>query len=206
MEIKASLVKELREKTGTGIMECKQALVEADGDIKLALDKLRRQGLARAAAQAGRVTSQGRIGAYIHTGGKLGVLVEVNCETDFVANTDEFEGLIRDLAMQVAAANPLYIRREEVPEELLGIEQQAVRAQAEKQAVRPKSTEELVKDKLEKYLAEICLLEQPFIKDQGISVKERIAASAAKLGENVAVKRFVRYRLGENEEWSSEQG
>jgi elongation factor Ts len=206
LEIKASLVKDLREKTGAGIMDCKRALKESGGDVKSALEYLRRQGLAKATSIEGRITGQGRVGAYIHTGGKLGVLVELNCETDFVAHTDEFGELVRDLAMQVAAGNPLYIKREDVPADVLSREQQALAAQGEKIGKGPEVVEEYVRERLDKYLNEICFLEQPFIKDQGISVKERISECAAKLGENVSVKRFVRYRLGEDEELVSEEG
>lgn len=206
MEIKAGLVKDLREKSGAGIMECKRALTQTNGDMKSALEQLRRQGLAAAAAKEGRSTSQGQVASYIHTGGKLGVLLEVNCETDFVANTGEFGQLVRDLAMQVAAANPLYIRREQVPEDVLAREEEVFVAQGRKLGKSPEAVEELVKEKLDKYLAEVCLLEQHFIKDQGMSVKERISATAAKLGENVTLKRFVRYRLGDDEESAGEEG
>lgn len=195
--ITAELVKELRERTGAGMMDCKKALIEAGGDIEKAIVYLRERGLAAAAKKAGRATKEGRIEAYIHPGAKLGVLVEVNCETDFVANTDEYKHLCRELAMQVAASNPKYIRREDVPEEEVEKEAAILRNQALAEGKPEKVIEKIVSGRLEKFYQEVCLLEQPYIRDAEKTVKDLINEYIAKLGENIVVRRFVRFRLGE---------
>lgn len=195
--ITADLVKELRERTGAGMMDCKKALIEAGGDIEKAIVYLREHGLAAAAKKAGRVTKEGRIEAYIHPGAKLGVLIEVNCETDFVANTDEYKNLCRELAMQVAASNPKYIKREDVPEEEVEKEAAILRNQALAEGKPEKVIEKIVSGRLEKFYQEVCLLEQPYIRDAEKTVKELLNEYIAKLGENIVVRRFVRFRLGE---------
>ncbi|HAA90273.1 MAG TPA: translation elongation factor Ts [Peptococcaceae bacterium] len=197
--IKASLVKELREKTGAGMMECKKALIETGGDIEKAIDYLRERGLAAAAKKAGRATKEGRIEAYIHAGGKLGVLIEVNCETDFVAKTEEFQRLCHELAMQVAAANPLYVSRNDVPEERLEKEKAIYRTQALNEGKPEKVVEKIVSGKLEKFYQDTCLLEQPYIRDPERSVQDLLNEYIARLGENIVVRRFCRFRLGEEQ-------
>lgn len=179
------------------MMDCKKALIEAGGDIEKAIVYLRERGLAAAAKKAGRATKEGRIEAYIHPGAKLGVLVEVNCETDFVANTDEYKHLCRELAMQVAASNPKYIRREDVPEEEVEKEAAILRNQALAEGKPEKVIEKIVSGRLEKFYQEVCLLEQPYIRDAEKTVKDLINEYIAKLGENIVVRRFVRFRLGE---------
>lgn len=197
MEITASMVKELRERTSAGMMDCKKALQACDGDIEKAIDELRTKGLAKAAKKAGRVASEGVVISYIHGGGRIGVLVEVNCETDFVGKTDEFKELAKDIAMQIAASNPMYIRREEVSEEMLERERDVLRAQALEEGKPEKIIEKMVEGRLEKYYKENCLLEQPFIKDPDKTVEQLIHEAIAKIGENIAVRRFARYELGE---------
>lgn len=197
--IKASLVKELREKTGAGMMECKKALVETGGDIEKAIDYLRQRGLAAAAKKAGRAAKEGRIEAYIHAGGKLGVLIEVNCETDFVAKTEEFQRLCHELAMQVAAANPLYVSRDDVPDERLEKEKAIYRTQALNEGKPEKVVEKIVSGKLEKFYQDTCLLEQPYIRDPERSVQDLLNEYIARLGENIVVRRFCRFRLGEEQ-------
>ena len=200
MEIRAESVKELREKTGAGFMDCKKALTEAAGDLDQAVRWLREKGLAAAAKKAGRATSEGLIGSYVHPGGRIGVLVEVNCETDFVAKTPDFQGLVKELAMQVAAASPAlprYVRREEVPAEVVEQEREIYRAQAKGSGKPDKVIEKIVDGKIEKFLSDICLLEQPFIRDPEKTVKEIVSEAIAKLGENINVRRFARFQLGE---------
>ncbi len=197
MEISSKLVKELRDKTGAPMMDCKKALEKAIGDLDKALDYLREHGMAKASEKAGRMTREGLIYSYIHPGEKLGVLLEINCETDFVARTDDFRSLAKDIAMQVAATNPLVIKREEIPANLLEKEKEIYKAQALQEGKPEKILEKIVQGKLEKFFQESCLLEQPFIKDEDRSVKQRIDETIAKLGENITVKRFVRFRLGE---------
>lgn len=197
MEISSKLVKELRDKTGAPMMDCKKALEKAIGDLDKALDYLREHGMAKASEKAGRMTKEGLIYSYIHPGEKLGVLLEINCETDFVARTDDFRSLAKDIAMQVAATNPLVIKREEIPANLLEKEKEIYKAQALQEGKPEKILEKIVQGKLEKFFQESCLLEQPFIKDEDRSVKQRIDETIAKLGENITVKRFVRFRLGE---------
>lgn len=197
MEISSKLVKELRDKTGAPMMDCKKALEKAAGDLEKALDYLREHGMAKASEKAGRTTREGLVYTYIHPGEKLGVLIEINCETDFVARTDDFRSLAKDVAMQVAATNPLAIRREDIPANLLEKEKEIYKAQAQQEGKPEKILEKIVQGKLEKFFQESCLLEQPFIKDEDRTVKQRIDETIGKLGENITVKRFARFRLGE---------
>lgn len=197
MDIKANMVKELRERTGAPMMDCKRALEEAGGDVEKSVDILREKGLARAAKKAGRVTAEGLVDAYIHGGGRIGVLIEVNCETDFVAKTDDFKELCRNLAMQVAASKPEYIGREDVPEEVLQHEKEILRTQALNEGRPEKIIDKIVEGRLEKFYQENCLLEQPFIKDLDRPVKDIIAEKIAHLGENITVRRFTRFQLGQ---------
>ena len=196
-EISANAVKELREKTGAGMMDCKKALTEAGGDAAKAEDVLRKKGLSAAAKKAGRVASEGAVASYIHMGGKIGVLVEVNCETDFVARTDGFQALVKDLAMHIAAANPLYVRREDVPPEVVEKEIEIARAQAREQKKPEAIVEKIAQGKVDKYFKEVALLEQPFVKDDKKTVQETITEAVAKIGENIQVRRFARFVLGE---------
>jgi len=201
MEVRAESVKELREKTGAGFMDCKKALAESSGDLDQAVRWLREKGLAAAAKKAGRVTSEGSIGSYLHAGGRIGVLVEVNCETDFVAKTPDFQTLVKELAMQVAAASPAlprFVRREEVPADVIEQEREIYRAQARSSGKPDKVIEKIVDGKIDKFLSDICLLEQPFIRDPEKAVKDVVAEAIAKLGENIHVRRFARFQLGEN--------
>jgi elongation factor Ts len=200
MSISASLVKELREKTGAGFMDCKEALKECEGDAEKAVDYLRKKGLSAAAKRAGRQASEGVVGSYIHMGGKIGVIVEVNCETDFVARTDDFAELVNDLAMQVAAARPLYVRREEVPADLVGREREIFKAQALESGKPENVVERIVDGKIEKFYQQVCLEEQEFIKENGTRVLDHIKSLAGKLGENVQVNRFARFEIGEGQE------
>ena len=195
--ISAQQVKELREATGAGMMDCKKALVETNGDMEKAIDYLREKGLAAAAKKAGRIAAEGIVESYIHGGGKIGVMIEVNCETDFVAKTPEFHSFVRDLAMQVAAANPAYLSRDEVPAEILDHEREILRAQALNEGKPAKIIDKMVEGRVEKYYKENCLLEQGFIKDPDRSVTELVNAQIAKIGENIVVRRFVRYQMGE---------
>lgn len=198
--IPATLVRELRERTGVGFMECKTALAEADGNLGRATTLLREKGLASASKKMGRSASEGLVISYIHGGGKIGVLLELNCETDFVARTDEFVTLAKDVAMQVAAANPLYIRREEVPAEVLEKERGILVAQVQSSGKPAKIIEQIVQGRLEKFFSEVCLQEQPFIKTPEVKVEDRIKEVIAKVGENVVIRRFCRYQLGERVE------
>jgi elongation factor Ts len=197
MEIKAAQVKELRDATGAGMMDCKKALNEADGDMGKAVDILRKLGLSKAAKKADRAAQEGLIYSYIHPGSKLGVLLEINCETDFVARTDDFLGLAKDIAMQIAAASPLVVERGQLPPENIEKEKEIYRTQAISEGKPEKVVDKIVDGKLEKYFQEVVLLEQPFIKDQDITIKELLTSSIGKIGENILIKRFVRYRLGE---------
>jgi elongation factor Ts len=197
MQITAQMVKELRERTGAGMMDCKWALGEAGGDMEKAIDLLRKKGLAAAAKKAGRVAAEGAVGSYIHAGGKIGVLVEVNCETDFVARTDQFQELVRDIAMHIAAAEPRFVRREEVTSDDLEREREIFREQALASGKPEAVVDRIVAGKLEKYYAEYVLLEQPFVKDSDKTVGQLVQERIAKLGENIVVRRFTRYRLGE---------
>jgi len=202
MEISASFVRELREKTGAGIMDCKKALAECAGDLEKAVDYLRQKGLASAAKKMGRVAGEGQVGAYIHAGGKIGVLVEINCETDFVARTAEFQSLLKDITMQIAAANPRYIKPEDVSSEELEREKQIYRRQALDAGKPEKVVEKIVEGKVERFYSEVCLLEQTFIKDPDRKVQDLIQETIARLGENIQVRRFARYHLGEGIEKS----
>jgi elongation factor Ts len=197
MAIDATLVRDLRERTGAGVLDCQKALVQAGGDINKAIDFLRQKGLATAQKKAGRTTNDGLIASYVHAGSKLGVLVEVNCETDFVAKTDEFQGLARDLAMHIAAAAPQFIRREDIPPAVLDKEKDIFLAQAKESGKPAAVVDKIVAGRLEKYYGEVCLLEQPFVKDSGIMINDLLTQKIAKLGENISVRRFARYRLGE---------
>ncbi len=196
-EISAELVKKLREKTGAGMMDCKRALEKSEGDMDKAVDVLREQGIASAAKRSGRVAKEGIIYSYIHPGDRLGVLLELDCETDFVARTDEFRALAKDVSMQVAATNPLVISRSELKEDLIEKEKDIYRAQAKSQDKPEKVIDRIVQGKLEKYFQEVCLLEQPFIKDEHKTVQDVITDAIAKIGENITVKRFARFRVGE---------
>jgi elongation factor Ts len=197
MEVTANTVKELREKTGAGMMDCKKALAESGGDVQKAVDYLRQKGLAGAAKKADRVAADGAVAAYVHPGGKIGVLVEVNCETDFVARTPEFQALLKDIAMQVAAANPRYVRREEIPPTELDKEKTIYRQQALESGKPEKILDKIVEGKMERFYSEICLLEQSFIKDQDKKVSEVVNDAIARLGENIQIRRFARYHLGD---------
>lgn len=200
MDVSAASVKELREKTGAGIMDCKKALAESGGDVEQAVDVLRRKGLASAAKKMGRVVAEGLVGAYIHAGGKIGVLLELNCETDFVARTPEFQALLKDLAMQIAAANPRYIRPEEVSPRELEKEKAIYRQQAIDSGKPERVVDKIVEGKMERFYSEVCLLEQAFIKDPDRKVADLLRDGIARLGENIQVRRFVRYHLGEGDE------
>ena len=197
MEVTASLVKELREKTGAGMMDCKKALAETAGDLPKAVDYLRLKGLAAAAKKVDRVATDGAIGAYVHAGGKLGVLVEINCETDFVARTAEFQSLLKDVAMQVAATNPRCVRREEISAAEFEREKVIYRQQALESGKPEKVVEMIVQGKMEKFYSEVCLLEQSFVKDPDKKVIDVVNDAIARLGENIQVRRFARYHLGE---------
>ena len=195
--IPASVVKELREKTGAGMMDCKKALTEMNGDVEKATAYLREKGLAAAAKKSGRIAAEGTVEAYIHMGGKIGVLLEVNCETDFVARTDEFKGFCRDVAMQIAATNPAYLAREDVPAEMLEKEKDILKAQAKNEGKPEKVVEKIVAGRIEKYYTENCLLEQSFIRDTDKSIMDLLKDKISKIGENISIRRFTRYEMGE---------
>jgi len=197
MEIPAKLVKELRERTNAGFSDCRAALVEASGDLDKAVDVLRKKGQAAAAKKATREATEGLIGHYIHAGGKIGVIVEVNCESDFVARTDDFKQLVHDVAMHVAATDPRYIRKEDVTPEAFEKEKDIYRAQAAATGKPAAVVEKIVEGKMSKFYEEVCLLEQPFIKDQTITVHQLIASVVGKLGENISVKRYARFKVGD---------
>lgn len=203
-EITAALVKELRERTGAGMMDCKKALSATDGDLEKAIDFLREKGLAAAAKKAGRVAAEGLVEAYIHGGGRIGVLVEVNCETDFVAKTDAFKEFVKDIAMHIAATNPSYLKREEVPTAELEHEQAVLAEQARNEGKPEKIIEKMVAGRIEKYYKEVCLMEQPFVKDPDKTISDLITESIAKIGENISIRRFTRYQLGEGIEKKEE--
>jgi elongation factor Ts len=195
--IPAQLVKELRERTGAGFAACREALIEAQGNLESAIDILRKKGQAAAAKKAQRATSEGLVGSYIHAGGKIGVLVEVNCESDFVARTEDFQRLCHDVAMHIAALDPRFLRREEVTQEILDREREIYKDQA-KQTGKPEPViEKIVNGKMEKFYEENCLYEQHFIKDEGVTIKELVDQAIAKVGENIAVRRFSRFKVGE---------
>jgi elongation factor Ts len=195
--IKAELVKELRERTGSGIMDCKKALQETEGNIEKAVVYLRERGLAAAAKKAGRATKEGIIEAYIHAGGKLGVLIEVNCETDFVAKTEDYQTLCRELAMQVAATNPTYVGRTDVPQETIDAEKSVLETQARNDGKPEKVIDKIVTGRLEKFYKDICLLEQPYIRDSEQTVQDLVNEYISKLGENIVISRFYRFKIGE---------
>ena len=196
-EITAALVKDLRERTGAGMMECKKALVEAKGDIGEAEVLLRKWGLASAGKKAGRVTKQGLIGSYIHAGGQLGVMVEVNCESDFVARTDEFKDLVHDVAMHIAAADPKYLRREDVPAEVLEKEREIAKARALNEGKPEKVIDKIVEGRLSKFYEEVCLLEQPFVKEATFTIDQIVKTKISKLKENISIARFTRFKVGD---------
>lgn len=196
-EITAALVKELRDRTGAGMMDCKKALAECQGNMEKAIDFLREKGLAAAAKKEGRIAAEGLVEAYIHGGGRIGVLVEVNCETDFVARGDEFKQFARDIAMQIAAAKPLYLNIEDVPGEVIAHEKDILKAQALNEGKPEKIIEKMVEGRIEKFFREVCLMEQSFIKDPDILIKDLVISKIAKIGEKIAIRRFERYELGE---------
>lgn len=197
MGITTSEVKELREKTGAGMMDCKKVLTEANGDMEKAIELLREKGLAAAVKKSSRIAAEGVVDSYIHMGGKIGVLLEVNCETDFVAKTDDFKALVKDIAMQIAAANPKYLRKEDVDTAELEKEREILRVQALNEGKPEKIVDKMVEGRIQKYFKEVCLLEQPFVKDPDKSVQDLVTEKIAKIGENISVRRFVRYEMGE---------
>ncbi len=196
-EIKAAMVKELREKSGAGMMDCKNALTESNGDFEKAMDILRKKGITKAAKRADREAKEGTIYAYIHPGSKLGVLVEVNCETDFVANTDDFKDFAKNVAMHIAAANPLAIRREELDQAVVDKEREIFKDQAKASGKPDTIVEKIAQGRLEKYYSEVCLLEQAYVKDMDITIQQLLTDTVAKVGENIGIKRFARFRIGE---------
>lgn len=200
-EITASAVKALREKTGAGMVECKNALVEANGNEEMAIEVLRKRGLASAKKKEGRTAAEGIVGSYIHMGGKVGVLVEVNCETDFVSRGEEFQNFVKDIAMHICAAEPRYVSKEDVPEELINKEREIAREQAtsdEKNKNKPAQViDKIVDGRIAKFYSEICLLEQPFVKDQSLTVNDLLKNMIARIGENIRIRRFVRFKMGE---------
>jgi len=195
--ITPAMVKELREKTGAGMMDCKKALTETNGDMEKAIDYLREKGLAAAAKKAGRVAAEGVVEAYIHMGGRIGVLVEVNCETDFVAKTPEFKELAKDIAMHIAASRPEYVKREDIPDDVLEHERRLYRQIALNEGKPEKIVDKIVEGKIDRFVKEVCLLEQPFVKDPDITVGQLIQSKIAKIGENITVRRFARFERGE---------
>jgi elongation factor Ts len=198
MDITADMVKKLRDQTGAGMMECKKALVEAKGNMDEAITILRKQGLAQATKKAGRSTNEGVIGHYIHMGGRIGVLVEVNCESDFVARTEDFQNLTREIAMHIAAANPQYVRREDVPADVLEHERSIYRSQMEGQNKPEAVIQKIVEGKLNSYFEQVCLMDQPSIRDPKVTIGQAVQQAVAKLGENIAIPRFVRFKVGES--------
>jgi elongation factor Ts len=195
--ITAALVNELRQRTGAGMMECKKALVEANGDIGEAEVVLRKRGIAGASKKAGRATRQGLIGSYIHAGGQLGVMVEVNCESDFVARTDDFKELVHDVAMHIAAADPRYLRREDVPADVLEKEREIARDRARNEGKPDKVLDRIVEGRISKFYEEVCLLDQPFVKEATVTIDQLVKSKIAKLGENMSIARFVRFKVGD---------
>jgi elongation factor Ts len=192
------MVKELRTKTGVGMMDCKKALVEKDGDIEAAAQYLREKGIADAAKRAGRAATEGMVGQYVHMGGKIGVLVEVNCETDFVARTDQFQELVKNVAMQICSENPVCVRREDVPPELVEKEREIYASQAAQTGKPENIIEKIVSGKLESFYARVCLLEQEFIRDRNMTIQDYVKSKIAELGENIVIARFARFQLGED--------
>jgi elongation factor Ts len=203
-EITASLVKDLRERTGAGMMECKSALVEAKGDLSEAEVVLRKRGIASAGKKASRATRQGLIGTYIHHGGQLGVMVEINCESDFVARTDDFQELVHDVAMHIAAADPRFIRKEDVTEDVMAKEKEIQKARVIAEGKPEKMADKIVEGRMQKFYEEVCLLEQPFVKEATLTVGQLVKTKIAKLGENIAVARFIRFKVGDSAAVASE--
>jgi len=199
LAVSTSQIKELREKTGVGIMDCKTALKECDGDINKAIDYLRKKGIATAKKRSSRTTSQGQVMSYIHAGGKIGVLVEVNCETDFTGKNEGFASFVKDLAIQIAATSPVAIDRESIPQDILEKEREIYATQAKESGKPEKVIEKIVEGKLKKFFSEACLLEQPFVKNPDITVQDLINEMIAKTGENIVMRRFVRFQLGESD-------
>jgi len=199
LAVSTSKIKELREKTGVGIMDCKTALKECDGDINKAIDYLRKKGIATAKKRGSRTTSQGQVMSYIHAGGKIGVLVEVNCETDFTGKNEDFAIFVKDLAIQIAATSPVAIDRESIPQDILEKEREIYATQAKESGKPEKVIEKIVEGKLKKFFAEACLLEQPFVKNPDITIQDLINEMIAKTGENIVMRRFVRFQLGESD-------
>jgi len=197
MDISADAVKKLREKTGVGLMDCKDALKQSNGDMEKAIDYLREKGLAKLQKRMGKVASEGTIASYIHTGGKVGVMVEVNCETDFVANTKEFQEFARDIAMQITASTPLYVKREDVPQDVIDREKEIYKKQALESGKPEKIVDKIAEGKMGKFYQEVCLIEQSFIKNPDITVKDLIEELIVKMGEKILINRFVRFQLGE---------
>ncbi|MFH5183201.1 translation elongation factor Ts [Paenibacillus sp. TAB 01] len=204
MAVNAASVKELRERTGAGMLDCKKALEEANGDLTKAADILREKGLSAAANKAGRIATEGVVESYIHAGGRIGVLVEVNCETDFVGKTDQFREFVRDVAMQIAAASPLYVRREEVPQDALDKEREILTAQALNEGKPANIVQKMVEGRLGKYYEEYCLMEQPFVKDPDKTISQLVNEKVATIGENITIRRFARFELGEGLEKKQE--
>ncbi|NLY18108.1 MAG: translation elongation factor Ts [Clostridiaceae bacterium] len=197
MEITASMVKELRERTGSGMMDCKKALVETNGDMEKAVELLREKGLAAVAKKAGRIAAEGIVDAYIHGGGRIGVLVEVNIETDFAAKNEEFRSFVKDMAMQIAASSPQYVQREDVPKEVIEKEKEILKVQAMNEGKPEHIADKMVSGRIEKFFKEVCLLEQPFIKDTDKTVQDVLNEKIALIGEKISIRRFVRYEMGE---------
>jgi elongation factor Ts len=202
MDISAARVKELREKTGAGILDCKEALAASQGKMELAIEHLRKKGLADAKKRAGRATSEGLIGSYIHTNGKIGVLVEVNCETDFVARTDEFKGFCRNLAMHIAASNPRFLTAQDIPPQVADKEKEILRAQAKESGKPDAVIEKMVQGRFQKFITDTCLFDQPYVRDPQTTVRQVVESTIGRLGENVQIRRFVRFQLGEDFESS----
>jgi elongation factor Ts len=200
MNVTAEMVKELRERTGAPMMNCKSALQEADGDLEKAIDVLRKKGIAAAAKKAGRTTAEGAVGSYIHAGGKIGVLVEINCETDFVARTDEFQELVKDIGMHIAASEPRFVERDQVTDDVLQREREIFREQALSAGKPPEVVDKIVAGKMEKFYSENVLLEQPFVKNPDVTIGELVAEKIGKIGENMRIRRFARFKLGEDVE------
>ncbi|HOW53825.1 MAG TPA: translation elongation factor Ts [Syntrophorhabdaceae bacterium] len=197
MDISADAVKKLREKTGVGLMDCKEALKNSNGDMEKAVDYLREKGLAKMQKRMGRVASEGTVASYIHTGGKVGSIVEVNCETDFVAKTDQFQEFVKDIAMQITASNPLYVKREDVPQEHIEREKTIYRNQALESGKPEKIIDKIAEGKMEKFYQEVCLIEQSFIKNPDVTIKDLLEELLVKTGEKIVINRFVRFQLGE---------
>ena len=195
--ISAAMVKELRDKTGSGMMDCKQALTECNGDLEKAVDVLRKKGLATAAKRAGRSLSEGQVGSYIHTGGKIGVLVEINCETDFVAKNDDFQDFVKNISMHIAATNPVGVSPEDVPSDVVSREREIYRAQAVEMGKPEKMIDKIVDGKMSKFYKDNCLLNQIYVRDPSVTIQDLLNELIAKIGENISIRRFTRYQIGE---------